>query len=52
VDEAKKIKNQIAYLQKTYQDLLEESATIRKKIQKSQLIAQMHNNSDLAVRIS
>jgi flagellar biosynthesis component FlhA len=52
VDEAKKIKTEITTLQKMYQDLIEESATIRKKIQKSQLIAQMHHNSDHAMRIS
>jgi phage shock protein A len=43
VEEAKNIRDQIAQLQQTYQNLIDESAKIRRKVQKTHLIAQMQN---------
>jgi hypothetical protein len=52
VDEAKKIREQITGLQQTYDNLIAESVSIRRKIQKSQLIAQMQTNPEAILNIS
>lgn len=43
-DEAKKMRDQITNLQHTYSKLIQESITIRRRIQKTNLIAQMRTN--------